>query len=206
MTQEAPVYTIGHSTHSVEEFVAMLRKASVSTIADVRSAPYSRWQPQFNSDALRKRLYEQSIAYVFLGRELGGRGVDDSVLDHHGRVRYGRIAESPLFHEGLRSVQSGCVRMRIALMCTERDPIECHRGLLISRVLVSEGTDVVHIHADGRTETHRQAEQRLLRLVGLSSPDLFRTEEQLLAEAYELQEARVAYVKPHATAAAGRVH
>jgi uncharacterized protein (DUF488 family) len=205
MTQGAPVYTIGHSTHPFAEFVALLRESAVSAIADVRSTPYSRWQPQYNSKELRRQLAEHDIAYVFLGAELGGRGTDDSVFDHRGRVQYGRIADSPLFQEGLRRVQSGRMRMRLALMCTERDPIDCHRGLLISRILVAAGTDVLHIHANGQTETHRHAEQRLRQLAGLDRPDLFRTEEDLLAEAYERQEARVAYVKPSTMATADRV-
>lgn len=203
MTPTEPVFTIGHSTHPFEKFVELLKVWSVSAIADVRSAPYSRWQPQFNSDALPQRLAEHGIAYVFLGRELGGRGADESVFDDHGRVVYGRIAKSVAFREGLRRVQFGQTRMRLALMCTERDPLECHRGLLISRALVAKGIDIEHIRPDGQTESHRQAEQRLLDTTGLGSPDLFHTADELLAEAYELQEARVAYVKPNALTVKG---
>jgi len=196
-TRDTVVYSIGHSTHSIETFVALLRKAHVAAIADVRSSPYSRWQPQFNRDTLRKSLADDDIAYVFLGTELGGRGTDGSVRDEHGRVQYRRIAESPAFCEGLRRVRAGSERLRIALMCAESEPLECHRGILISRLLVAQGTPVVHIHADGHLETHRDAEHRLLRVMGLHAPDLFRTQEQILAEAYERQEARVAYVMPN---------
>lgn len=191
------VYSIGHSTHSIEAFVTLLKKAHVAAIADVRSTPYSRWQPQFNKDTLRKSLEDDGIAYVFLGIELGGRGTDGSVRDEHGRVQYRSIAESAAFREGLRRVQAGSERMRIALMCAESEPLECHRGILISRLLVAQGARVLHIHADGRLETHRDAEHRLLRLMGLHEPDLFRTDEEILAEAYERQEARIAYVMPN---------
>jgi hypothetical protein len=85
-------------------------------------------------------------------------------------------------------------------MCAESDPLDCHRGILISRHLVARGTQVLHIHADGRLETHREAERRLLRLWDLHDPDLFRTQDQILAEAYERQEARIAYVMPDAMA------
>lgn len=196
-SKDTVVYSIGHSTHSIETFVTLLKKAHVAAIADVRSIPYSRWQPQFNRDTLRKSLADDDIAYVFLGTELGGRGTDGSVRDEHGRVQYRSIAESAVFHEGLRRVQAGSERMRIALMCAESEPLECHRGILISRLLVAEGTQVLHIHADARLETHRDAEHRLLRLMGLHEPDLFRTEEEILAEAYERQEARIAYVMPN---------
>jgi uncharacterized protein (DUF488 family) len=195
--KDTVVYSIGHSTHSIETFVALLKKTHVAAIADVRSIPYSRWQPQFNKDRLRKSLADDDIAYVFLGMELGGRGTDGSVRDEHGRVRYRYIAESATFREGLRRVHTGSERMPIALMCAESEPIECHRGILISRLLAAQGTRVLHIHADGRLETHRDAEHRLLRLLGLHEPDLFRTQEEILTEAYERQEARIAYVMPN---------
>jgi uncharacterized protein (DUF488 family) len=195
-SKDTVVCSIGHSTHSIETFVALLREAQIAAIADVRSSPYSRWQPQFNREALRTSLADNGITYVFLGTELGGRGTDGSVRDEHGRVQYRRIAESLAFNEGLRRVRAGSKRMRIALMCAESDPLECHRGILISRLLVTQGVSVVHIHADGHLETHRDAEQRLLLLAGLHAPDLFRTREQVLADAYDRQEARVAYVMP----------
>lgn len=204
MPHATRVFTVGHSTHNFEYFTSLLKKWEIAAVADVRSAPYSQRQPQFNRHVLRGCLSEEGIAYVFLGTELGGRGVDDSVLDEHGRVQYRRIAETSLFWNGLRRIQKGSMSMSLALMCTERDPMECHRGLLVSRFLVAEGVDVLHIHADGDAEAHRDAERRLLRLTNLQEPSLFRTEDELLDEAYERQGARVAYVKP-SSASAGRL-
>jgi uncharacterized protein (DUF488 family) len=198
--KDTAVYSIGHSTHSIETFTSLLKETRVTGIADVRSTPYSRWQPQFNRDTLRNSLIEHSIAYVFLGNELGGRGTDGSVRDEHGRIQYQYIAESAAFREGLRRVRAGSEHMRLALMCAENEPLNCHRGILISRFLVAQGTQVLHIHADGRVETHREAERRLLRLMGLHEPDLFRTEPEILADAYERQEVRIAYVMPNTPA------
>jgi uncharacterized protein (DUF488 family) len=195
-----PVYTIGHSTHSMEAFVALLRKTRLDAIADIRSTPYSRWRPHFNRDILRNVLTGHGIAYVFLGVELGGRGVDDSERDENGRTKYQKIAGSAAFREGLRRVHAGSQRMRLALMCAENDPLECHRGILVSRFLVSRDTQVLHIHGDGRVESHREAEQRLRQIMELAEPDLFRTEDQILADAYERQEARIAYVEPNVAA------
>jgi uncharacterized protein (DUF488 family) len=195
----APVYTIGHSTHSIDAFLGLLKKNEVAAIADVRSSPFSKRHPQFVRDALRRSLTRERIAYVFLGAELGGRGIDESVYDERGRVRYGLIAESREFREGLRRVRSGSERMRIALMCAEGEPLECHRGILISRLLTAQSVHVRHIHADGHVEAHNEAERRLLRLTGLNEKDLFRSDEEMLANAYELQEARIAYVKPYVT-------
>lgn len=194
--RDTAVYSIGHSTHSIDTFVALLKEVLVAAIVDVRSTPYSRWRPQFNRDALRSSLTEHGIAYVFLGAELGGRGTDSSARDEHGRTQYQRIAESAAFREGLRRVRAGSHRMRLALMCAEGEPLDCHRGILISRLLVAQGTPVIHIHTDGQLETHRDAERRLLRLAGVHQSDLFRTEDQILADAYKRQEQRISYVLP----------
>lgn len=193
------VYTVGHSTNSIAEFVELLKKADISAIADVRSTPYSRRNPQFNQEALRRSLHNYNVAYVFLGAELGGRGNSDSEHNEYGRIKYRSIAESLPFRRGLRRVQRGSTRMRLAIMCAESDPLDCHRGILISRMLSTQGTPVVHIHTDGHLESHDIAESRLLHLFGLYETDLFRTEDQVLAEAYERQEARIAYVEPNIT-------
>jgi uncharacterized protein (DUF488 family) len=191
------VYTIGHSTHSIAAFVELLEGAEISAIADVRSAPYSRRNPQFNQEALRRSLHNYNIEYVFLGAELGGRGNPDSEHDDRGRIQYRSIAQSALFRQGLRRVQEGSTRMRLALMCAESDPLDCHRGILISRILAARGTPIMHIRADGSLEPHGIAESRLLQLFGLHEADLYRTEDQVLAEAYERQEARIAFVAPN---------
>jgi uncharacterized protein (DUF488 family) len=188
------VYTIGHSRHSLGAFIALLQGAGVEAVADVRSAPFSRRFPHFSQGALRRALSGHGIEYVPLGLELGGRGNPHSVRDARGRVSYRSIADSPEFAQGLQRVESGSACTRVALMCAERDPLQCHRGILVSRVLTARGTQVVHIGADGATETHAEAELRLLRLASTRHPDLFLSEEEVLAAAYDAQEARIAHV------------
>ena len=190
------IYTIGHSTHSLEEFLVLLERASIEAVADVRSTPFSRRQPQFNRDSLRYALASRKIAYVPLGAELGGRGNSHSERDEHGRILYRSIAESAEFQGGLKRVQAGSSQLRIALMCTERDPLNCHRGILVSRILVAQGIQVLHIRGDGKIESHRDAENRLLHMTGLRQTDLFQSEEQKLMAAYERQEVRIAHVIP----------
>lgn len=188
------IYTIGHSTHSIEEFLSLLEHASIEAVADVRSTPYSRRQPQFNRESIQHALASRKISYVPLAAELGGRGNSHSERDEHGRIVYRSIAESDEFQEGIQRIQTGSRRMKIALMCTERDPLNCHRGILVSRILAAHGIKVLHIHGDGRIESHRDAESRLLQMTGLRQMDLFQSEEQTLAVAYERQEARIAHV------------
>lgn len=187
------VFTIGHSIHSIEAFVALLKQHGITALADVRSAPYSRYNVHFNKDALEKALKAEGIKYVFLGRELGARSDDRSCYER-GRVRYPLLARTVLFRQGIERVMTGAKDFRIALMCAEKEPLECHRTLLVARALDNLGVPIQHILADGQLESHRDAMLRLLDLVGLPREDLFRSTEELLAEAIARQEEKVAYV------------
>jgi uncharacterized protein (DUF488 family) len=187
------VFTIGHSTHSLESFAELLRRHGVTTLADVRSAPYSRFNPQFNREALERNLRAHGISYLFLGRELGARPDDPSCYEN-GRVIYERLARTERFHNGIEIIINGATDRCIALMCAEKEPLECHRTLLVARVLDKAGIRVKHILADGSLQTHDETMQRLLHVVGLPQEDLFRSRDELIAEALARQEKRVAYV------------
>jgi len=195
MTIQRPivVFTIGHSRHPLEALVSLLKQHVVTALADVRSAPFSRFNPQFNKDALGRDLKPLGIKYVFLGRELGARSDDPSCYEN-GRVQYGRLARTDLFKQGIERVMKGAWEHRIALMCAEKEPLECHRTLLVARALDEQGVEVVHILGDGRLESHRAAMERLLDLTGLPREDLFRSRADLIAEALARQEEKVAYV------------
>ena len=190
---QAPILTIGHSTHKLERFTALLKRHGVTAIADVRSAPYSRFNPHFNRAELERSLKAEGIRYVFLGRELGARSEDPACYDK-GRVQYARLARTEAFREGIERLRRGATEHRIACMCAEREPLECHRTLLVARALEAEGLKVAHIHADGRLEAHEAAMERLLDLMGLPRDDLFRPRANLVAEALRRQEEKVAYV------------
>jgi uncharacterized protein (DUF488 family) len=199
--QRHPVLSIGHSTHSTDAFIALLRQHGVTALADVRSAPFSRFNPQFNKETLAHSLKANGIKYVFLGRELGARSEDRSCYEN-GRVQYARLARTELFHRGLARVMRGAHNHCIALMCAEKEPLECHRTLLVARVLVEHGVAVNHILADGRLETHGDTIARLLAMLGLPREDLFRSRHELIAQALALQEERIAYVDEKLAAAA----
>ena len=188
-----PVFTIGHSTHHLEAFIALLRRHEIVLVADVRSVPYSRMQPQFNRESLIKALEKWGIEYVFLGAELGARSSDKACYEK-GQVQYHRLAQTPAFHRGIERLQAESGRRRVALMCAEREPLECHRTVLVSRELQAAGLPVMHIHADGHLESHDEVIHRLMRLLNMPEGDLFRTQDDLMEEAYRKQEARIAYV------------
>lgn len=189
---ERMVFTIGHSTHSIERFAGLLQQHGVTAVADVRSAPYSRFNPQFNREALERALKQRDIGYAFLGKELGARSEDPACYEA-GKVQYRRLAQTALFKSGIERVHAGAQKHRLALMCAEKDPLNCHRTLLVSRALENAGIAVRHVLADGRVESQAQAMQRLVSVVGLPETDLFRSPEELVASACALQEGRVAY-------------
>ena len=188
------IYTVGHSNHSLTGFLALLSHHDVTAVADVRSTPYSRFCPHFNRDTLTAALKDSGIHYSFLGRELGGRS-DDPMCYEDGQVQYELVARTATFRDGLARVVGGTTDYRIVLMCTEKEPLDCHRTLLVARALVADGIDVAHILADGELETHDRAMDRLLAQFDLSpNGDLFQPRNELLAHAISLQARRVAFV------------
>ena len=196
-TQHDVVLTIGHSTHPIDTFLDLLSRNGVTAVCDVRSTPFSRTNPQFTRDNLRSSLLIRGIAYVFLGQELGARSQDPSCYIN-GRVEYDRLACTEHFQAGLRRVHEGIKKYRIALMCAERDPLQCHRTILVSRHLVAGGLAVQHITGDGQLESHADVMRRLVRQLGLPEHDLFRSTDDLVEDAYRIQGERIAYV-PSAT-------
>jgi len=192
------LFTIGHSTHSFDALCALLTQHGVTAVGDVRSTPHSRRNPQFNREAFQRDLAARGIAYLFLGAELGARS-DDPHCYLDGRVQYDRLAATGSFRHGLARVRREAAHHRLALLCAESDPLQCHRTLLVSRRLADAGFDVVHILKDGETEDHAALEERLLRSHHLEEGDLFTPREERLREAYALQEARIAYVRDEDT-------
>ena len=186
------VYTIGHSTHSIGRFVELLRQHSVTAVCDVRSRPYSRVNPQFNRETLKEALVKASIKYVFLGEELGAR-TDDRSCYCNGKVQYDLLAETELFKKGIDRVKNGAHEYRLALMCAEKEPLDCHRTILVSRVLSEDGITIQHILADGRIEEHSQALKRLIGMLRVPSSDMFRSEETVIKDAYAKQGQQIAY-------------
>jgi uncharacterized protein (DUF488 family) len=189
------LHTIGHSNHPIEQFIRLLTSNGINAIADVRSWPYSRRHPQFNKDRLAASLAEQHIAYVFLGKELGARSDDPSCYEG-GKVQYQRLAASALFQSGIQRVLAGAGKYRVALMCAEKEPLDCHRTLLVSRALERAGASIEHILSDGSIEPQERTMSRLIDLAGLSKEDMFRDREELVAAACMLREDKIAFVKP----------
>lgn len=147
------VLTIGHSNHTVEHFLDLLKSHAVQVVVDTRSQPYSKYAAQFDHEGLKTALTAAGIRYLYLGRELGGRPDGDEFYDEEGHVLYDRLAGTCLFQEGLSRLERGIRGYTMALLCTEENPAACHRRLLVGRVLLERGIQVEHIRGDGRVQT-----------------------------------------------------
>ncbi|MBI5170141.1 MAG: DUF488 domain-containing protein [Candidatus Eisenbacteria bacterium] len=191
------VYTIGHSLHTFERFRELLAAHAVEVLVDVRSRPVSARAPHFSGEALRLACVGSGLKYLPMGDSLGGRASDHRLIVD-GRVSYERVAETALFRQGLERVREGAERFVIALMCAEKDPLSCHRTLLVSRhlqPLLDPPAEVRHILADGSLKSHADLERDLLRLWREpDGPGLFEDANAPLARAYASQGREVAWL------------
>lgn len=191
------ILTIGHSTHTIDEFIRMLQARDVEIVVDVRSSPHSKRFPQYSRETLQTSLKQHGIRYLFLGRELGARRTERECYVA-GKAEYERIAKLPVFAEGISRVLTGAAEYRIVLMCAEHDPLTCHRTVLVCRYLKKHDLALAHILRDGRVEPHEQAEHRLMLEEGENpdQTDIFAAADEFdsaLTRAYTRRGDRIAY-------------
>lgn len=149
----ATLYTIGHSSHSFAHFLSLLRQHEVEAVADVRSIPYSRFNPQYNRETLKQSLLAENIHYVFLGRELGAKREEQECY-HDKKLDFSLVRQLPVFLSGIDRLLDGVAKMRVAIMCAEKQPHDCHRSALIARHLEKSGIEIAHILADASVLAH----------------------------------------------------
>ncbi len=179
-----PIKTIGHSNHPIERFVALLKAGGVERLVDVRSTPWSRRHPQFGRENLARSLAEAGIAYAHEGAALGGKPASTS----EGSGSYDRLAARPEFSSALDRVVDGARTTTLCLMCAEKEPLDCHRTVLVSRRLAERGVKVEHLLADGSTRPHHEVEETVLGKD--AAPDLFEDRAARLARAWRRLEAK----------------
>jgi uncharacterized protein (DUF488 family) len=184
------LFTIGHSNHPIDRFLALLKGAGATAVVDVRSQPVSRRYPWFSAKRLRDELAREAISYVPMGDALGGRPRDPALF-RDGVADYEAMARTPEFDAGIERVIAGLQRFRACLMCAEREPLDCHRCLLVAPALAARGLALGHILADGSIVAHATIEERLLELAGRD--DLFSDPAVALADAYRRRARAVAF-------------
>jgi uncharacterized protein (DUF488 family) len=150
------VHTIGHSNHSMEDFLNLLERANINVLVDVRTNPFTRYSVHFNHDPLKIAIQSAGLKYLFLGKELGGKPKEEAFYDDEGYLLYDRLAQSPRFMDGFNRLLKGLESYNIALMCGEENPCGCHRRLLIGRVLREHGVSVIHVRGNGEFQSEQQ--------------------------------------------------
>ncbi|MCI0578158.1 MAG: DUF488 domain-containing protein [Chloroflexi bacterium] len=157
-----PIYTIGYGAREIEAFVAALQAHGVAYLIDVRSRPYSRYKPDFSKDALAQHLKEHGIRYVFMGDMLGGRPADADCYRADGKVDYDKVGQKPFYQEGIGRLREAWEQqLRVAIMCSEGKPEQCHRAKLIGETLVKEGIGVAHIDENNQLVSQVDVQHRL---------------------------------------------
>ena len=185
------IWTIGHSNHSALRFLDLLHGAGIQCVADVRSTPFSRRNSQFSQKALAGSLRDARIDYWFLGSALGARPEDRACYEN-GKVSYARIAATPAFQQAIGTLVDRAATRRIAIMCAEKEPLDCHRTILVGRALALRGVGLCHVHANGRVEPQAELEERLLHL-SKERVDLLSDRDAALERAYEKRGRQLAY-------------
>lgn len=151
------IYTIGHSNRSAALFTSLLQQYGICYLADVRSTPYSRYNPQYNQKALQQYLACCGITYVYMGAELGGMPKDPTCYDETGRLNYTLISQTAFFKAGIERLQKADKKqLPLAIMCSEAKPQECHRSKLISPALYALDIEVIHIDERGEPKTYAE--------------------------------------------------
>ena len=177
------LFTIGHSNHALEPFLGLLRRHGIEAVADVRSRPYSRFVPHFSKRPLARLLAEAGIGYLWLGDGLGGTPPRGELLpvapDYASRVR------EPEFTAGIEQLLRAARERRVAMLCRERDPLDCHRLHLICRYVRTLVRPIWHILPDGEIEPQAETERRLVERVLGPQPSLFEAVSGPLERAYD---------------------
>ena len=197
------LFTIGHSTHTQEYFLGLLKQHNIDYVLDVRSSPFSKFSSWFNKDAIEDYLKKNNIVYCPMGKFFGARPTDRTLYCAEGYLDFEKTRASELFKKGLDNVMLGLASgHNIALMCTEKDPFDCHRTIMVSRGFELNGVSVQHIHADGNLETQDEINIRLLdnlekkENVDIHQISLFeqpKSDKEWLEDAYRLRNKEIGY-------------
>ena len=188
----AKFWTLGHSSQPFERFSSLLRSSGITAVADVRSSPYSRHFPHFNRDNLKEYLKRDGISYVFMGKELGGRPADPKLFVN-GVANYEKMSETTSYKNGLERVIRGASEHRIALVCSEAHPLDCHRCLLVGRSLIEGKHEIDHILPDGSIRSQNRIETDMVAMTGRVDPDFFMSASEIVDAAYRERASQVAY-------------
>lgn len=195
------IYTIGHSTQTTEEFIDKLKLHNINCVVDVRSVPYSQYASQFDRENISRELKANDIAYIYMGKEFGARRENTKLYDAEGKLDFEKAAEDSDFKKGESRLKEGLSKdFKIALMCTEKNPIDCHRCILVARNIQDDlGVEVANILDNGELVKQDEIEQTLLEMYFPQREQISLFEEnnksdkELIKEAYRKHSKNIAY-------------
>lgn len=195
------LFTIGHSTHDFDYFAHMLKNNNINYLLDVRSTPYSKYAETYNRENLAELLEKENITYSYMGKYFGARQNDRELYHEDGYLDFSKTARLDFFVKAMKNVILGLEKgNNIALMCTEKDPIDCHRAIMVARAFAVSGVNVNHILADGSLQNQAELDERLLNMyfpdraqVSIFSSDNDMTDEEMLKLAYKKRNAQIGY-------------
>ncbi len=195
------LFTIGHSIHELDEFVLLLSQYKVDYVLDVRSTPYSKYAENYNREILNKYLPQHKIHYSYMGTYFGARQENKTLYSQEGYLDFEKVRSTTLFLKGVDNVKKGLLQgHNIALMCTEKDPFDCHRAIMVARGFELEGSDIKHILFDGSLMDQKELDNRLLdkyfpnrNQLTIFDYDKPQDEEELLKQAYIMRNKEIGY-------------
>jgi uncharacterized protein (DUF488 family) len=158
---QSKIYTVGHSSQTQEEFLSLISAFDIDCIVDVRSVPASKYTPQFNLEQIKWFLKARGVQYLHFGDEFGARRTD--CINDDGQVDFELAVKTPAFLRGVERLRKGLEKgFTISLMCSEAEPLECHRFSLVSRYFYDNGFEVNHILKGGEIAAHKELETKMI--------------------------------------------
>lgn len=191
------LYTIGHSLHPVKKFLELLKQHDINFVIDVRSTPYSKYASMYDRENISNELKNASISYAFMGKYFGARQDDMSLYTKDGYLDFQKVTNWDVFGKGMENVIRGMETNKIALMCLEKKPIDCHRAILVANAFYCKGYSVKHILENGKIQTHQELNEELLDLYYPDRKQISffdnRTDEEYLEDAYKQRNKEIGY-------------
>ncbi len=188
------LYTIGYSGFDIDNFLLALKKYSIGALVDVRTSPHSAYYTIYDRENIKNILNRENIFYLFLGKELGARPEDGALYTRH-IADFKKISNSESFIEACKRIRQGIEMFPICMMCAEKDPINCHRTVLVANAFRNRYPEVsiFHIHSDLKIERQDRIDRRIMALYNLEQEHLFKDYETRKIEAYSLREKDIAF-------------
>ena len=194
------IFTIGYTGFDIQNFIDTLKNHEINVVIDVRSSPYSERYPSYNKNTLETKLKENGIYYRNYVSEFGARQENKKFYSGEGYLDFELFAKSEQFLSGVEKIKNSISKgYKVVLLCAEKEPIQCHRTILVSRAFSDAGYNIVHLMPNNQSKSQKKIEHELLDkfFPNRCQMSLFSTtvmsDEECLIEAYRIQNKKIGY-------------